>query len=56
LSDLLLEIVNANTNLPYVLWQFSANARLSNGYAGLLDADIFKGTDAQFRDIFLTKN
>ena len=34
------------------LWQFSADAKLQSGYGGELDANIFKGTPAQFKKAF----
>lgn len=55
-SDLELEIANPAANLPYVLWQFSWGGSLSSGYAGQLDVDSFKGTEAEFQALFLTRN
>ncbi|SPB18967.1 Lysozyme M1 [Caballeronia novacaledonica] len=55
-KDSQLEIADPKKNLPYVLWQFSWGGKLTDGYAGGLDVDSFKGTDAQFKEIFLTRN
>jgi lysozyme len=55
-DDRTLELANPAENLPYVLWQFSWNGRLSNGYSGQLNVDAFKGTEAEFGAMFLTKN
>jgi lysozyme len=56
MDDRTLELANPSTNLPYVLWQFSWGGSLSNGYSGQLDVEIFKGTEVEFRALFLTKN
>jgi lysozyme len=34
------------------LWQFTEGAKLSKGYSGTLDANIFKGTEAEFLAAF----
>jgi lysozyme len=35
-------------NAKWHLWQFSESARLSKGYSGGMDANIYKGTEASF--------
>lgn len=35
-------------NAKWHLWQFTEGARLSKGYPGVMDANIFKGTEAEF--------
>ncbi len=52
-SDRILEIPNAKKNLHHILWQFTWNGKLSSGYQGNLDVDVFQGTFNEFERTLL---
>jgi lysozyme len=56
--DLKMEIPDPKQNLDYKLWQFSWAGHLNSGtgYFHAIDTDVFKGTDSDFTNTFVSKN
>jgi lysozyme len=49
------ESPNTPNKQPWHLWQFTANSKLNVGYSDALDANIFKGSIADFNEQFEVK-
>ena len=55
-GDRQVELPDPAKNLNHALWQFTFTAKLTSGFSGAFDADVFKGSDDDFKTALLGPN